>query len=142
MTSGRPVPWMAVRVSVTAAAIAVVSFFAPVGWLLTVGTDVIIPAAFWSAAAFIVYYSLLAPWWRNPVGHMIVFLDFAIVCALLGDILHLEFGVHLSAAVLMRCAIGGLLIVPVVVLSRMILLGRLNGWKPKLPWRHPKRLKE
>lgn len=131
--------WMLIRVAGATAVIVAVAALTPLGGLASFGTDVVIPAAFWSAAAFICYYSLLAPWWRNPVGHMIVFLDFAVMCALFGAVLQIEFGIHVTAAIQVRLAAGALLIIPVVVLSRAWLLGRLNGWKPRLPWRHPPR---
>jgi hypothetical protein len=137
--SRRKVPWMAVRVAGATAVIAAVSAFTPPGWLASFGASIVIPAAFWSAAGFIAYYTLLAPWFRNPVGRMIVFLDFAVMCALFGDILQSEFGVRLTAVVQVRLYAGALLIIPAVVLSRAWLLGRLHGWKPRLPWRHPRR---
>lgn len=129
--------WVLLRVAGAAAAITAVAAFTPLYGLTTFGADVVLPAAFWSATAFICYYSLLAPWWANPVGRMIVFLDFAVMCALLGDILQIEFGVHVTTEAQVRLTAGALLVVPAVVLSRAWLLGRIHGWRPRLPWRHP-----
>lgn len=44
-----------------------------------------------SAALFIVVYSLLAPWWRDPIGRTIVILDGLIGAAFIPSILSLFF---------------------------------------------------
>lgn len=134
---GREMRWVLLRVAGAVAVIVAAAVFTPLYWLATFGTDIVIPAAFWSATAFICYYTLLAPWWANPVGRMIVFLDFAVMCALFGGILQIEFGVRLSAGSEVRLTAGALLVVSVVVLSRAWLLGSIHGWRPRLPWRHP-----
>lgn len=53
--------------------------------------------AFFSTLTFLVGYSMLAPWWRNPVGQAVALLDIALLLALLPSILHLVFGLNIVA---------------------------------------------
>lgn len=129
----------AARWIAAAAVIALLVILAPVTPLTRYGGDILIRAAFYSALAFVAYYSLLARWWGNPMGRMIVALDLGVALALLPDIVRMDFGVVLSAVVLLRVTAAALTLIPVTILSRMWLLGRLNGWWPRLPWRHRQR---
>jgi hypothetical protein len=56
---------------------------------LTVETIV----TFFTAVAFIVLYSVVAPWWRSPLGRNVVALDASISMTLLPSVVHHFFGV-------------------------------------------------
>lgn len=45
-----------------------------------------------SVVAFLVGMSLIAPWWRSPVGRTMAYLSVAIFVALLPSVLHYGFG--------------------------------------------------
>lgn len=122
----------------TAAIIAgvVLIIMLPLTTLVRIGEDYVLPVPFWSAIAFIAYYTLVAPWWHNPMGRMLVALDAGVALALLGDVLEVEFGVTVDTTWLLRLTVAALVIVAVTVLTRIWLLGRLHGWMPRLPWRH------
>lgn len=111
--------------------------FLPLSTLAQIGDDVLIRAAFYSALGFIVLYSLLAPWYRSPMGRMIVALDFAIVLTLLPGILMQDFGADLPVQVTLRLTAAGIGIVVITIISRAWLLGRLHSWQVRLPWKHP-----
>lgn len=49
--------------------------------------------AFCAAVAFIVLYSVIAPWWRSPLGRNVVALDASISLTLLPGVVHHFFGV-------------------------------------------------
>lgn len=51
--------------------------------------------AFFSSLVFIVGYSILAPWWRHPVGRAVASLDVGLTFALLPSALHQLFGLSL-----------------------------------------------
>lgn len=123
--------------TVTIGCLVIASSFSTVPWMKTVGENVLIPLGFWTGIAFIVYYTVLAPWWHTPMGRMIVSFDFAFVLITAGDTLRHEFGISFSDSTAIRILFAGLLIAPAVIISRTLLLGALHGWKPSLPWRHP-----
>jgi hypothetical protein len=60
-------------------------------------STVVVQAAFWSALAFIIWYSILAPWYRYPIGRALVALDSAIVLATLPSVLGMYFGASIIA---------------------------------------------
>jgi hypothetical protein len=121
-------------------AAAALAVFLPLGTLVDIADDVLLRGAFYAAVGFIVLYSLLAPWYRSPMGRMIVALDFAIVLTLLPEILLRDFGAALSLQAVTRLTAAGIGIVVVTIVSRAWLLGRLHGWRARLPWRHPRSL--
>lgn len=125
-------PW----VGAVVALLAVVGIASP-AWLDSVGAQVVIPAGFWAGVAFTCYYSLLAPWWRNPFGRMIVQLDLAFVLVTAGPTVQGEFGVTFSSGTEVRLLFAGLVIAAATIISRTGYLGALHGWVPRLPWRHP-----
>jgi hypothetical protein len=120
-----------------ALAAAALIVFLPLVPLAQIGGDVLIRVSFYGALAFIAAYSLMAAWWRSPMGRMIVALDFSVALALLSSVLRLDFGVTIPAWVLVRITVLALTLIPVTILSRLWLLGRLHGWRVRLPWRHP-----
>jgi hypothetical protein len=65
---------------------------------LHVASEVVVQAAFWSALAFIAWYSALAPWWRYSVGRAIVAMDSAIALATFPTTLGLIFGASVIAS--------------------------------------------
>lgn len=105
-------------------------------WLTTFGDQVLIPAAFWLGVVFIVFYTGLSRWWHNPMGRMLVGFDFAFMLIVVAPTLQVEFGIKFDSAVELRFVFLALLIAPIVILSRIILLGRLHRWKFEWPWRH------
>jgi len=52
--------------------------------------------AFFASIVFMTGYTILAPWWRHPVGRAIVSLDFALSAALTPSVLRLLFGVNIQ----------------------------------------------
>jgi hypothetical protein len=117
-----------------AAVVLVLIALLPISWLTSTGDDVLIPGAFWDAVFFCLYYTSLIRWWRNPMGSFLVGLDAALGIVLFPDILNQEFGIALPALTDLRLTVMGLLLVNIIVLSRIFLLGRLNGWVPTFPW--------
>jgi hypothetical protein len=105
-------------------------------WLTALGDDVVIPAGFWAGVAFVAYYTLLAPWWRNPFGRLIVQLDVAFMLVTLEPALQVQFGVTFSSGVEVRILVTALLIAAITIISRIFYLGALHGWLPRLPWQH------
>lgn len=66
--------------------------------LLSAGTWAV-QFAFWAAVAFIVGYTLLAPWWRTPIGWARVSLDAGIALALSPTLIHLWTGMRVEDSV-------------------------------------------
>lgn len=98
--------------------------------------DYFVPAAFWASLLFPAVYTVLAPWWRNPVGRMLVWLDLLVAGSTFPAMLNSQFGVPLSSG-LTKIGAASIGCIPLIILSRTWLLGRINGWQPRLPWRHP-----
>jgi hypothetical protein len=94
--------------------------------------------SFWGAVAFIIFYTLLAPWWRNPIGQMLVSLDAGVALALAGEVLQQEFGATIPAEAVLRLTAFALWVVAVTILSRLVLLGHLHSWRMRWPWHHPR----
>lgn len=101
-----------------------------------VGQDFLIPLVFWAAVAFMLFYTLLSRWWHNPMGRMLVALDFSIALLTLPEVLISEFGFRVDSEATVRILAASLTIIAVTILSRFWLLGRLHHWKIQLPWRH------
>jgi hypothetical protein len=120
------------------AAVVLITVFGHLPWLVRLGDAVVIPAGFWAGAAFILYYTLLAPWWHNPLGRMVVQLDLAVMLVTGGPTFSEEFGVSFSSATEVRLLFSGLILAPVTIISRLLLLGALHDWVPRLPWHHRK----
>jgi hypothetical protein len=133
--------WDAGELILLASAVALVIFL-PIPVLVEFAEDWCAPAAFWGSLFFMLYYTSLAAWWGNPMGKMLIGLDFAVFLALGPGELQREFSVTLSPAVQLRIAAGALVLIPVVVLSRTWLLGAVNGWVPHWPWTHRRRARE
>jgi hypothetical protein len=106
-----------------------------VSQMQALGDQVVIPAGFWAGAFFIIYYSSLARWWANPVGRMVVQLDFAFMLVTGGTTFAEEFGLVFSSVTEIRILFSGLVVAAFTIISRVFLVGSLNGWRPHLPWR-------
>jgi hypothetical protein len=119
-----------------AMAIVLASVMPSVLGLTTFGQTVLLPAGFWTGVGFIIFYTMLAPWWRTPMGKMIVSFDFAFVLITSGTTFREEFGVSFSNGAAVRILFAALIIAPLVIVSRVILLGELHDWKIVLPWKH------
>jgi hypothetical protein len=113
----------------------VTAFLLPLPLLYNIGENYLIPAAFWSAVGFILIYSLLSPWWRNPIGRMIVRLDASVALALASGIMVHEFGVPVGGVLQTRILVLSLALVTETILSRVVLIGRLHGWRIGRPRR-------
>jgi hypothetical protein len=115
---------------------AVLCFVLPMGDLQWMTDDILIRAAFYGALLFIIIYTFMAPWWRNAAGRMFVVLDFGIICALLGAIIHAEFGDSMPKWLTFRIISFGLALVSGAIISRIIVLGIVHKWNLHLPWNH------
>lgn len=123
---------------ITAAAIALAVLVMSVSEMDTFGTEVVIPVGFWGAIGFICYYSGLVRWWDNPVGRIIAGLDLAFALITAVPTAHAELGVKFSTAVEIRVLFIGLTVGAIMIISRILLVGALSGWRPTLPWKLPK----
>jgi hypothetical protein len=82
-------------------------------------------AGFWAGLLFPAVTAVYWPWWRHWWGWTIVVLDMAIVLALLGSILVLEFGLHPGSTpghVLAWTEAFALCLVPAVIVWRAVLV--------------------
>lgn len=52
--------------------------------------------AWCSSVIFLVGYSLIAPWWRHPIGRAVAFLDLCLALALCPSMLHQLFDVNIQ----------------------------------------------
>jgi len=78
--------------------------------------------AFFSTLTFLVGYSLLAPWWRSPVGRAVASLDMALLLALLPSALHLLFGLNVSYPWFAWYYGGSLFLVSAITLWRLAVI--------------------
>lgn len=81
-------------------------------------------AAFTSAVVFVATYSVLAPWWRSPIGRAMVTLDTAIAVTLAPSILHRFFGVAIASIGFMWLLFACLCVVAGATLWRTWILAR------------------
>lgn len=95
--------------------------------------EVLAYTIFGASVAFVVLYSLLAPWWRSQVGRAMVSLDAALALTLLPSVLHYAVGLNLAhpffawydfASLL---AVAGVTVWRTVVMVRIQLAGRRAG---------------
>lgn len=79
---------------------------------------------------FVVVYTLLAPWWRNPVGRTLVLMDILVGVAVLPTVLSLfwQFS-RLTSLVAAWCDVGTFAAIAMVVLLRIPLWIRLHRKK-------------
>jgi hypothetical protein len=90
-------------------------------------TPYVVSSAAWATLVFILLYTWLAPWWRNPFGRMIVFLDAALFFALLPGMLHDDFAVHVTGGFWDWLVVTAVGTIPVVIVYRIRWLWRLQG---------------
>lgn len=96
-----------------------------------IGINYLIPVGFWSALLFVARYSMVAPWWKNSMGRMLVALDLAVALALLPSVLSTEFGRPVDSGFALRLVMLDLLIIPATILSRVWLLERLHDTRAR-----------
>jgi hypothetical protein len=63
--------------------------------IMSLGTDAV-QFAFWAAVSFVIGYTLLASWWKKPLGWARISLDAGIALALSTTLFHLWFGVRVE----------------------------------------------
>lgn len=97
----------------------------------TVGeVETVVYAICGASILFIVLYTVLAPWWRNPVGRSIVGFDAALTLTLLPTALHDLLGLNLAHPVFAwydlasLWAVAGVTVWRTVVMVRVQLAGR------------------
>lgn len=98
-----------------------------------------IPAAWGSAVLFVAVYSLLAPWWHNPLGRTIVALDGGIILTLLPHMLRLVLGVNEAGTFYAWFEFLAFMLVPASILWRTWILLRIHRSEPLLPRRNKPR---
>jgi hypothetical protein len=59
--------------------------------------DVVL-VAFLASLAFVVVYSLMAPWWRSPIGRALIMLDASLALTLAPSVLHHLTGISIIAS--------------------------------------------
>jgi hypothetical protein len=114
----------------------ILAWLLPPAPLMWIADYVLVNASFWGALAFTGFYTLLAPWWRNPMGKLIVAIDCGVVLALMGGVLRQDFHAVIPELTLLRVTAFALALVAGTILSRIWLLGTLHSWKLTIPWRH------
>lgn len=94
------------------------------------------PAAFFAALLFIVAYTFLAPWWRNPIGITMVALDGVIAGVILPHMLRLLFGVDEDSTFFIWFVIVVFTCSVPVILWRTGILVQAHRGRFRLPWMH------
>lgn len=87
-------------------------------------------AAF-ATVIFVCCYSVMAKWWKNPIGRSLVFMDLAFLGALVPNVLVQLWPKHLTAWVM---GVGGLtylatdaVVLAVLVTTRIFVFQRIHG---------------
>jgi hypothetical protein len=78
--------------------------------------------AFFSSITFLIGYSLLAKWWRRPVGRAVAALDVALIIALAPFALHVLFHLNLSQLWFAWYYGSALHLTALVTLSRLVVI--------------------
>jgi hypothetical protein len=92
-----------------------------------VASEVVIQAAFWSALGFVVFYSLIAPWWRYSVGRAIVALDSAIALATFPTTLGRIFGASVVASRFYTwLTVAAFACIPIITIYRGVIVWRIQ----------------
>lgn len=128
--------WMRLAWALVLAGAVTFTLLASPALLTTTGDVYLVPGAFWLAVAFCVYYTLLARWWGNPMGRMLVGLDISLAMITFEGAVYEEFGWKPTQDAELRLVAGAVLLAVVVIASRLVLLGALHNWVPRLPWKH------
>jgi hypothetical protein len=100
-----------------------------VTWQRFVGDygEVITLASFFAAVGFVALYSVLAPWWKTPLGRSIVALDTAVAMTVAPSVLHFVFGVtSLKSETFAFFTLGAFTMIPIIIVWRGWLLWRLQ----------------
>lgn len=87
----------------------------------------VVQLAFWSSLAFVAWYSLVAPWWRYPIGRAIVALDSAIALATGPAVAGLIFGAAVvSARFFQWVTVAAFGAIPLITVWRMVIVWRVQ----------------
>lgn len=78
--------------------------------------------AWFSSVIFLVGYSLIATWWRHPIGQAVAFLDACLVIALFPSVLHQLFGLSVISVFFAWYYGGSLFLVAAITLWRLMLI--------------------
>ena len=71
-------------------------------------------------AAFVAYYSSVAPWWKNAIGRTIVSKDVALILVLIPSILSIFFSFNrLTSHIAAWFDVGSLGLIPVIMIWRI-----------------------
>lgn len=88
---------------------------------------VVVQAAFWSALAFIAWYTIWAKWWRYSVGRAIVAMDSAIALATFPTTLGLIFGASVIASSFYTwLTVAAFAAIPVITIYRGVIVWRIQ----------------
>lgn len=105
--------------------------------VVAVQTDEVM-VTFVCSLAFIVLYSVLAPWWRYSIGRSIVALDGALSLTLLPSVVHHMFGFRSAADPFFAWfTVGAFALVPCVIVWRAVIIVRMQRTGVKDPGQSP-----
>jgi hypothetical protein len=80
-----------------------------------------------SISAFVGYYTMIAHWWKNPVGRTIVAKDLALILVFLPSVLSMFFRFNrLTSYIAAWIDVGSFALVPVIMTWRIIVWRRLH----------------
>lgn len=78
-------------------------------------------------AAFVGYYTMIARWWKSPIGRTIVAKDLALILVLLPSVLSIFFSFNrLTSQVAAWFDVGSFSLVPVIMTWRVLVWHRLD----------------
>jgi ABC-type branched-subunit amino acid transport system permease subunit len=66
--------------------------------LIADATQDVVLAAFIASLAFIAVYTVMAPWWRSPIGRALIMLDASLALTLAPSSLHQVTGITITAS--------------------------------------------
>lgn len=80
-----------------------------------------------SVVLFTAVYSLLAPWWRNPIGRTLVIMDILVGVAVLPTVLSLFWSFNrLTSLISAWCDVGTFAAIAIVIIMRIPLWIKLH----------------
>lgn len=99
-------------------------------FIMSVQADEVV-ITFFASIGFIVLYTILAPWWRSPLGRNLVAFDAALSLTLLPSVVHHTFGVNSALSPAFAWfTVGAFAAVPLVIVWRAWILLRVQvGWQ-------------
>lgn len=76
--------------------------------------------------AFVIGYTIIAPWWRTDVGRAMVSLDIALLAILAPSVIHYVFGLNLSHPFFGWYYFASLVFAGAVTLQRLMTIVKIN----------------